>query len=155
MEIWTRSRPRAQVDISRYVDEHYLDANGELSLKPVQKDMQEYIESSRDTSLQAILDKLSNFSENSYINPSDDYVADVVCNRDALDLMLEADSVLDNIRAEYNLAGKSRKQVVDFIRGKAFATFEEWQIENKNKTENNNKTNATNSNDNANGITEE
>lgn len=126
---WFRTFPRAAIEIDRYVDEHYLDSNGELALKPVQKDMQEYIESSRDTSLQAILDKLSNIGVDSYVNPADDYVADVVGNRSALDLMLEADSVLDGIRQEYGLVGKSRKQVVDFIRGKASATYQQWQAE--------------------------
>lgn len=126
---WYRTSPRAAVEIARYVDEHYLDSNGELSLMPVQKDMQEYIESSRDTSLQAILDKLSNIGVDSYVNPADDYVADVVGNRSALDLMLEADSVLDGIRQEYGLVGKSRSQVVDFIRGKASATYQQWQAE--------------------------
>lgn len=126
---WFRTSPRAAIEIDRYVDEHYLDSNGELALKPVKKDMQEYIESSRDTSLQAILDKLSNIGVDSYVNPADDYVADVVGNRSALDLMLEADSVLDGIRQEYGLVGKSRKQVVDFIRGKASATFQQWQAE--------------------------
>ena len=126
---WFRTFPRAAITIDRFVDEHYLDSNGELALKPVQKDMQEYIESSRDTSLQAILDKLSNIGVESYVNPADDYVADVVGNRSALDLMLEADSVLDAIRQEYGLVGKSRKQVVDFIRGKASATYQQWQAE--------------------------
>lgn len=126
---WFRTFPRAAITIDRFVDEHYLDSNGELALKPVQKDMQEYIESSRDTSLQAILDKLSNIGVDSYVNPADDYVADVVGNRSALDLMLEADSVLDSIRQEYGLVGKSRKQVVDFIRGKASATYQQWQAE--------------------------
>lgn len=126
---WFRTSPRAAIEIDRYVDEHYLDSNGELALKPVKKDMQEYIESSRDTSLQAILDKLSNIGVDSYVNPADDYVADVVGNRSALDLMLEADSVLDGIRQEYGLVGKSRKQVVDFIRGKASATYQQWQAE--------------------------
>lgn len=126
---WFRTFPRAAIEIDRYVDEHYLDSNGELALKPVKKDMQEYIESSRDTSLQAILDKLSNIGVDSYSNPADDYVADVVGNRSALDLMLEADSVLDGIRQEYGLVGKSRKQVVDFIRGKASATYQQWQAE--------------------------
>lgn len=126
---WFRTFPRAAIEIDRYVDEHYLDSNGELALKPVKKDMQEYIESSRDTSLQAILDKLSNIGVDSYANPADDYVADVVGNRSALDLMLEADSVLDGIRQEYGLVGKSRKQVVDFIRGKASATYQQWQAE--------------------------
>lgn len=126
---WFRTSPRAAIEIDRYVDEHYLDSNGELALKPVQKDMQEYIESSRDTSLQAILDKLSNIGVDSYVNPADDYIADVVGNRSALDLMLEADSVLDGIRQEYGLVGKSRKQVVDFIRGKASATYQQWQAE--------------------------
>lgn len=126
---WFRTFPRAAIEIDRYVDEHYLDSNGELALKPVKKDMQEFIESSRDTSLQAILDKLSNIGVDSYVNPADDYVADVVGNRSALDLMLEADSVLDGIRQEYGLVGKSRKQVVDFIRGKASATYQQWQAE--------------------------
>lgn len=126
---WFRTSPRAAIEIDRFVDEHYLDSNGELALKPVKKDMQEYIESSRDTSLQAILDKLSNIGVDSYVNPADDYVADVVGNRSALDLMLEADSVLDGIRQEYGLVGKSRKQVVDFIRGKASATYQQWQAE--------------------------
>lgn len=126
---WFRSFPRAAIEIDRFVDEHYLDSNGELALKPVKKDMQEFIESSRDTSLQAILDKLSNIGVDSYVNPADDYVADVVGNRSALDLMLEADSVLDGIRQEYGLVGKSRKQVVDFIRGKASATYQQWQAE--------------------------
>ena len=126
---WFRTSPRAAIEIDRYVDEHYLDSNGELALKPVQKDMQEYIESSRDTSLQAILDKLSNIGVDSYVNPADDYVADVVSNRSALDLMLEAESVLDGIRQEYGLVGKSRKQIVDFIRGKASATYQQWQAE--------------------------
>lgn len=126
---WFRTSPRAAITIDRFVDEHYLDSNGELALKPVKKDMQEYIESSRDTSLQAILDKLSNIGVDSYVNPADDYVADVVGNRSALDLMLEADSVLDGIRAEYGLVGKSRKQVIDFIRGKASATYQQWQAE--------------------------
>lgn len=126
---WFRTSPRAAIEIDRYVDEHYLDSNGELALKPVKKDMQEYIESSRDTSLQAILDKLSNIGVDSYVNPADDYIADVVGNRSALDLMLEADSVLDGIRQEYGLVGKSRKQVVDFIRGKASATYQQWQAE--------------------------
>ena len=126
---WFRTSPRAAIEIDRYVDEHYLDSNGELALKPVQKDMQEYIESSRDTSLQAILDKLSNIGVDSYVNPADDYIADVVGNRSALDLMLEADSVLEGIRQEYGLVGKSRKQVVDFIRGKASATYQQWQAE--------------------------
>lgn len=126
---WFRTSPRVAIEIDRYVDEHYLDSNGELALKPVKKDMQEYIESSRDTSLQAILDKLSNIGVDSYVNPADDYVADVVGNRSALDLMLEADSVLDSIRQEYGLVGKSRKQVIDFIRGKASATYQQWQDE--------------------------
>lgn len=126
---WFRSFPRAAIEIDRYVDEHYLDSNGELALKPVKKDMQEYIESSRDTSLQVILDKLSNIGVDSYVNPADDYIADVVENRSALDLMLEADSVLDGIRHEYDLVGKSRKQVVDFIRGKASATYQQWQAD--------------------------
>lgn len=126
---WFRSFPRAAIEIDRFVDEHYLDSNGELALKPVKKDMQEFIESSRDTSLQAILDKLSNIGVDSYVNPADDYVADVVGNRSALDLMLEADSVLDGIRQEYGLVGKSRKQVVDFIRDKASATYQQWQAE--------------------------
>ena len=126
---WFRTSPRAAITIDRFVDEHYLDSNGELSLKPVKKDMQEYIESSRDTSLQAILDKLSNIGVDSYVNPADDYIADVVGNRSVLDLMLEADSVLDGIRQEYGLVGKSRKQVVDFIRGKASATYQQWQAE--------------------------
>lgn len=126
---WFRTSPRAAIEIDRYVDEHYFDSNGELALKPVKKDMQEYIESSRDTSLQAILDKLSNIGVDSYVNPADDYVADVVCNRSALDLMLEADSVLDGIRQEYGLVGKSRNQVIDFIRGKASATYKQWQAE--------------------------
>lgn len=126
---WIRTAPRAAIEIDRFVDEHYLDSNGELALKPVKKDMQAYIESSRDTSLQAILDKLSNIGEDSYINPADDYIADVVNNRSALDLMLEADSVLDGIRSEYGLVGKSRKQVVDFVRGKASATYEAWKAE--------------------------
>ena len=126
---WFRTFPRAAITIDRFVDEHYLDSNGELALKPVKKDMQEYIESSRDTSLQAILDKLSNIGVDSYVNPADDYVADVVSNRSALDLMLEAESVLDGIRHEYGLVGKSRKEVVDFIRGKASATYQQWQAE--------------------------
>jgi len=129
MEKWIRTRPRAQVTVPRYVDEHYLDSNGELALKPVQKDMQDYIESSRETSLQAILDKLGNLNDDGYINPADDYIADVVGTRSALDLMLEADSVLDGIRQEYGLVGKSRKQVVDFIRGKASTTYEAWKAE--------------------------
>ena len=126
---WSRTFPRAAIEIDRYVDEHYLDSNGELALKPVKKDMQEYIESSRDTSLQAILDKLSNIGVDSYVNPADDYIADVVGNRSALDLMLEADSVLDGIRQDYGLVGKSRKEVVDFIRVKASATYQQWQAE--------------------------
>lgn len=132
---WIRTAPRAAIEIDRFVDEHYLDSNGELALKPVKKDMQAYIESSRDTSLQAILDKLLDLGNDSYVNPADDYIDDVIYNRSALDLMLEADSVLDGIRAEYGLVGKSRKQVIDFIRGRSSTTYEAWKAEQAEKAE--------------------
>ena len=126
MEYWRTSK-RVAKEFSPFVDEHYLGSDGELHLYPVQKNTQEEIDSYLETSLQAILDKLSTVEAfNAPVNPANDYIEEYIGNKDKLDLLLEADNVIDEINREYGLTG-TRAATIKFIRDKVNTTFEDYK----------------------------
>lgn len=128
MEKWYRDTPCKKTEFSNLQDEYYLAHNGELALCPEPKDCQAEIDSYRESSLESALDMLSSFSFGSkYQVSNSDYVDEVVKNNSKLDILLEADEIIETAKRDYNLDGYSRQDVVRFIHNKAKQSFEEYK----------------------------
>lgn len=84
---------------SQYEKEYFLNKDNHLEEYPVLRDCQEYINSNYETVYQKILDNLMHPSD-VVINDSDAYVQYRETNRSKLDIMLEANKLLDEYRKE-------------------------------------------------------
>lgn len=116
------SRPvdRKQQEFSPLVDEYYLDRNGILQLKPVQRDQQAMIESVEYTKLDEIFEaflnsglKSSKVVIDSLIQDREDYFSE-------LDLLNSVDELFDSYKQEYGIKGDlSKAELYGLIKSRA------------------------------------
>lgn len=118
-----RSCERCQQEFSPLVNEYFLDRNGELQLKPVQRDQQALINSVEYTKLSEIFDMLTDVPRDSVLASMRE-VDDIILERENyltdLDILNQADLLLENYRSETNSGSKmSKAQLVSQIKAKA------------------------------------
>lgn len=116
------SRPvdRKQQEFSPLVDEYYLDRNGILQVKPVQRDQQAMIESVEYTKLDEIYDAFLNsglgspqFVIDGLIQEREDYFSE-------LDLLNSVDQLFDSYKQEYGIKGDlSKAELYGLIKERA------------------------------------
>lgn len=127
-----RTTPRAAITVSQFEDEFYMDDNGSLKLYPEKRDCQAYIDSFKDTLFERILDMMIDLPEEVRVNPSSEYVDERLAYQSDLDLLLNADAALDEMREAYpELKKASREEVVMFLRERAKKSYEEYVKEKK------------------------
>jgi hypothetical protein len=131
-----RTRPRASVVVSHLEDEYYLDKNKRLKTYPEKRDTQAYIDSFADTLFERILDSVLELPEEIRYNPSKEFVDATSRVKDKLELMLEADQVVSDIRAQYpELANASKAEIYAYVKERAEISYKNYLAEKAGKEE--------------------
>lgn len=122
-DVVQRSSARVQQTFSPLVDEYYLDRNGILQLKPVQRDQQALINSVEYTKLSDILDLMSDIPRDSVMSASletDSLIVERENFLSELDILEQADNLLSSYRAEEGVdPNLTKAQLYKLIRKKA------------------------------------
>lgn len=111
-------------EFSEYEPDYYLDAEGHLKELPSPKNVQEEIESHRESCLSSILDKY--LEDGSFSNGVvfDDGVSELVMAETDLDVFLKADAICDRVRASTGNSSLTRNQVLKYLNEKRAEAFE-------------------------------
>lgn len=96
------------------VPQYFLNHKGNLERAPIDKNVHEHIQSQRSTLFEKILDEMSmggmTFTEDEKL------INESVRHATSLDIMLEADKIIEDYKRENNLPDEmSKKEVYDFI----------------------------------------
>lgn len=116
----TRETPAVKKEFSRYQAAYYLDKDNRLKRKPTDKDCQAVIDSCKETTLDAILDKfgIAPFTDLMSGVPEivDEYIGERMTLETDLDIFMKADEILDDYRVKYGKPNLTRDQVIEEIR---------------------------------------
>lgn len=114
-----RTGPRVQQTFTAFEPDYYKDAKGLLQEKPTPIDCQAKIDSFRETSLSAILDKFLVADQSPIeVDPDFDAISDYVNYGSDLEALLEMDQIIDHYRQEFKTPFASRDEMLKAIRKK-------------------------------------
>lgn len=127
-----------KTEFSAYEPDYYLAKSGNLAEYPAPKDCQAIIDSYAETVYQQILDQLLNQDVPS-LNPAADYVDEREAYASDLDLLLQADSVIDDIKSNIaDCKSMTKAQIINYLRNNAqkdYATYvAEREVNNNDET---------------------
>lgn len=137
----TQEDYHGDVEFSRFEPEYFLNAKGYLEEYPEPHDVQAEIDSYKSTLIQRIFDQIS-APEYFTDNPSANYILERENARSDLEAMLQADEVLDNLRREYNLEGKSREEIIKFVQQRAAQSLRDYNEKQKGENQSEKETQA-------------
>ena len=121
-----RDFPVSGTKFSQYEKEYFLNRDNRLEEYPALRDCQEYINSNYETVYQQILDKLLEPS-NVIVNPADDYIVERNANFDKLEIMLEADNLFYEYKANNQSFKGSRADFVKHLQNSIKKGYEEYE----------------------------
>lgn len=109
-----REKPFKGTEFTKYKPEYFVNHKGNLERSPIDKDMDEFIQSQRSTLFERMLDELS--SGGMYVDDNTSMINESVRLQTDLDIMLETDRIIEQYRRENNLSEDvSRAEIYDYI----------------------------------------
>lgn len=141
---WTRGYEDKGIEFSQFEDDYYLNTNGHLVKKDIQKDCQAEIDSYFGTRLEAILDMYTGYVEEKQKQniAFTDEIVDVDTCRNDLDRILAAEAVLDGYRvSDPSNADLDRTELIAKLKTKykaavdAYNAHQKGQKDEKNQVE--------------------
>lgn len=125
-----REKPFEGTSFDRFIPQYHLNHKGQLERSPIDKDMDEYIQSQKSTLFERMLDQVS--SGGIVFDENDSLIEESVRHSTNLDIMLETDRIIEEYRKENNLPeDMSRAEIYDFINNRVGQIKKEF--ENKKK----------------------
>lgn len=132
-----RDFPVVGTEFSQYETEYFLNKDGLLEEYPAPRDCQAIIDASKETVFQRILEQLSEVPE-SFVNPSSDYIEERENYASDLDILLAADDLMNEYKAEHPEFKGTKQDLVKTLKLNIERSYEDYakvQAEQKSKQE--------------------
>lgn len=129
-----RDFPVVGTEFSQYETEYFLNKDNMLEAYPAPRDTQAVIDASKETIFQRILEQLSEVPE-MFNNPAADYIENRENYASDLDILMQADEIMDNYKSDHPDFKGTKADIYKNIKKEVERSYADYEAQNKTEKE--------------------